>query len=80
MSVTRYVASEFESIPRVVVGDDIGGSVRAKLAFVQKPDDADIEMDASRTVPEPVPATGVITQVKTSGMWAFGRWCCDRAI
>ncbi|EEQ98486.1 conserved hypothetical protein, partial [Perkinsus marinus ATCC 50983] len=58
----KYVASEFESIPRVVVGDDIGGSVRAKLAFVQKPDDADIEMDASRTVPEPVPATGVITQ------------------
>ncbi|EER06706.1 conserved hypothetical protein, partial [Perkinsus marinus ATCC 50983] len=58
----KYVASELESIPKVVVGDDIGGSVRAKLAFVQKNNDDDIEMGAPRSVSAPVPATGVITQ------------------
>ncbi|KAF4758835.1 hypothetical protein FOZ63_001099 [Perkinsus olseni] len=59
----KYGASEFESIPRVVVGDDIGGSVRAKLAFAQaNDDDEDTEMGATRAVAEPVPATGVITQ------------------
>ncbi|KAF4718837.1 hypothetical protein FOZ63_026625 [Perkinsus olseni] len=59
----KYGASEFESIPRVVVGDDIGGSVRAKLTFAQaNDDDEDTEMGATRAVAEPVPATGVITQ------------------
>ncbi|KAF4655172.1 hypothetical protein FOL47_009550 [Perkinsus chesapeaki] len=59
----KYGASEFEKIPRVVVGDDIGGSVRAKLAFQQEYDNADTEMGTtSRQVAKPVPATGIITQ------------------